>query len=151
MNLPKAICVDIDGTIANIDHRLHHVRRKPKNWPEFFKEMSKDSVNEWCQNLVYLYFNAGYKIIFVSGRGEEYRRATETWLDEKAQVYHTAYELYMRPEKDYRQDDIIKEEIYLTKIKDKYNVEVVIDDRPRVCRKWRELGLLVLQCNDKEF
>lgn len=29
------ICFDIDGTLANIEHRLDCVRTKPKNWKAF--------------------------------------------------------------------------------------------------------------------
>jgi len=28
---------DLDGTLANIDHRLHFIKTKPKNWPAFFE------------------------------------------------------------------------------------------------------------------
>lgn len=32
-DLPKAIIVDLDGTLANVDHRMHHVRGEGrKNW-----------------------------------------------------------------------------------------------------------------------
>jgi hypothetical protein len=40
------IVFDIDGTLANIEHRLHHVRSKPKNWPAFDAGIPNDKVNE---------------------------------------------------------------------------------------------------------
>ena len=151
MTHPKAILVDIDGTLANITHRLHYVKEKRKNWKKFFEEMKDDSVNEWCRNLVYHYFNAGYVIIFMSGRPEDYRSVTHKFIDEKAQLYHTGYQLFMRPSKDSRKDSLVKEELYLTHIKDKYTIELVIDDRQQVVDKWRELGLVTLQCAKGDF
>ena len=48
-------------------------------------------------------------------------------------------ELYMRKTDDVRRDSIIKEELYNEHIKDKYNVNMVFDDRPQVIRMWRGL------------
>ena len=37
------IIVDIDGTVADLEHRRHWLDCKPKNWKEFYKniELSK--------------------------------------------------------------------------------------------------------------
>ena len=41
--LPRGIVVlDVDGVIADVRHRLHHVERKPKNWPAFVAAMDDD-------------------------------------------------------------------------------------------------------------
>mgnify|MGYP003433581663 FL=1 len=53
----------------------------------------------------------------------------------------------MRQFKDMRSDDIVKEEMYNTHIKDKYEVIGVFDDRLKVCRMWYKLGLFVFNCN----
>ena len=34
---------DIDGVLADVRHRLHHVERSPKNWDGFFAEMVDDA------------------------------------------------------------------------------------------------------------
>ena len=65
-----------------------------------------------------VYFNAGYKIIFVSGREEKDRAPTERFY--KKYFPEITYELYMRPTGDKRKDVVIKEEIYNTYLKDKY-------------------------------
>lgn len=36
------ILVDIDGTIADIIHRLHFIQGPRKDWPAFFDAMDKD-------------------------------------------------------------------------------------------------------------
>ena len=38
------IIFDIDGTVANIDHRLDYVRSHPKNWNAFDAGIPNDGV-----------------------------------------------------------------------------------------------------------
>src|SRR5205823_9235599 len=64
----NVVLVDMDGTLADVTHRLHWIRgSKKKNWKRFFQEMSKDPPNpvvlEWVKNLV-----PEYEIFIVSGR-----------------------------------------------------------------------------------
>lgn len=40
------VVFDIDGTLANIEHRLDYVRSKPKNWKAFDAGIPNDKVNE---------------------------------------------------------------------------------------------------------
>jgi hypothetical protein len=47
----------------------------------------------------------------------------------------------MRTTGDGRSDEIVKKEFFDEHIMGKFNVFVVIDDRNRVCRMWRSLGL----------
>ncbi len=56
----------------------------------------------------------------------------------------------MRKTGDKRDDTIVKKELF-DSFKNDYYVEYVIDDRPKVVRMWRSLGLFTFQVNDKEF
>ena len=59
------------------------------------------------------------------------------------------YPLYMRKEKDYRKDTIVKREMYDQMLEDGYNPKLVFDDRPSVLRMWREIdGLKVVDVGD---
>ena len=43
--MKSSVCIfDIDGTLANCDHRLHYVKNKPKNWDAFYSECMDDHV-----------------------------------------------------------------------------------------------------------
>ena len=57
----------------------------------------------------------------------------------------------MRNTADTRKDSIIKKEIYDAHIKDKYYIELVLDDRDQVVRLWRSLGLPTFQVNYGDF
>src|ERR1700722_9162155 len=51
---PLAVIIDIDGTAANIDHRLHFVHPEPgkkKDWRSFSESASEDLVNNWCRSI----------------------------------------------------------------------------------------------------
>lgn len=91
----------------------------------------------------------GNEIIFVSGREDKFRVQTEAFLKRVSEKYgmNVGNKLYMRKSGDFRSDDIVKNEIYSNHIKDKYNVVCVFDDRPKVVKLWRALGLFVFDCN----
>ncbi len=87
-------------------------------------------------------------IVYVSGRSEVCRRQTEMWIDHHVGVDG---ELFMREEGDDRQDAKIKKQIFLSAIKDKHDVWLVLDDRDQVVRMWRRLGLTCLQVAPGNF
>lgn len=95
-----------------------------------------------------LYYNSGYKILFVSGREEKDRAPTERFY----QKYfpEIKYELFMRPTSDSRADVLIKEEIFNTHIKDKYFVAGWFDDRLQVSKWIYESGLPLFRVNNPE-
>lgn len=143
----KAIIVDIDGTLANCDHRRHLVEQK--KWPAFYDAMTEDVVNEWCRDLIHAILDLyDWRILLVSGRPDSHRSLTEAWLEKNEICYHG---LFMRKERDYRKDSIVKREIYDNHIRGKFHVELVIDDRTQVVEMWRELGLVCLQCAKGDF
>lgn len=143
---PKAVIIDLDGTLANCDHRRHYVQ-KDNYWTKFYEEMVNDPVNEWCRNLIDLY-SKKYEILLVTGRPEDYLKHTSFWLADN-KIQHD--QLYMRSKKDYHEDSIVKKEIYKSLIEPNYDVELVVDDRNSVVKMWRSLGLVCLQCAEGNF
>lgn len=141
----QAIIVDIDGTLANIEHRIHHLRKQRPSWKDFFEAMSHDKVHEWCRLITN---NLPVKKILVSGRPNNYETATREWLKINDIQYD---ELWMRASGDHRPDVIVKKELYEQHIAPKYEVVFVVDDRAGVVQMWRELGLVCLQCDVGDF
>lgn len=137
------VCFDIDGTLADIEHRRHFVQSKPKNWRAFFAGIANDRVND---PVAYMYWNAVMAkndVILASGRGEETREATESWLNVNGLAGHS--KLYMRREKDYRPDDVVKKEILDQIIEDfGKKPDVWFDDRPKVVKMLRENEVFVV-------
>lgn len=40
----KYIIVDLDGTLANIDHRLHYIKQNKPDWNAFYGACKDDTV-----------------------------------------------------------------------------------------------------------
>lgn len=139
---PVVIC-DIDGTIANIDHRLHHVQKTPKDWKSFFQEIHRDTPRNEVIDMLLEEEEKGNEIFLVSGRSDEYRKETEEWLEQAFKGYTKLWTtVFMRQKHDKRPDTQVKEEIY-DRYFSKRNVVLVIDDRPSVIRMWKSKGLSV--------
>ncbi len=142
----EIVIFDIDGTLADVSERIHHVRKKPKNWPAFFQGMAQDKAIHSMVRLCTILYDSGTQIILCSGRSEEHRNETVKWLAEQGVRYH---ELILRPDKDRRSDTDVKREM-LAGI-DKSKILFVVEDRSRVVEMWRSEGLVCLQCAPGEF
>jgi phosphoglycolate phosphatase-like HAD superfamily hydrolase len=142
MGIKMLVVFDIDGTLANIEHRLGYVRSKPKNWKAFDAGIPNDSVNLPVAAVFHQMVDAGHAVILASGRNERSRQATEDWLS--ANHLRGYQKLYMRKADDFRGDDIVKQEI-LDEIIADYGrkPDMVFDDRPRVVAMWRRNGIFV--------
>src|SRR6476660_5899306 len=87
------VIVDIDGTLADVQHRLRYLKGPgKKNWVKFFRSAPEDQpvdiVKRWVNNLA-----PDYTTILITGRPDEYREDTEAWLAQHAIQYK---KLYMR-------------------------------------------------------
>lgn len=141
----RAVIFDIDGTLSDPTHRLHHIVGAQRNWDAFFAEMGGDGLHEDIRTLAWVIEDAGYGKILCTGRPEDYRGATETWLRENMIEYDA---LYMRPAGDHRPDHEIKLQMLHAIRDDGYEPWLVVDDRKSVVQMWRAEGLTCLQCRD---
>lgn len=140
-NLPKAIIVDIDGTLA-----LSRGIRSPYDGTRLMEDVPFLHI----VTLVKILAEAGHWVIFMSGREDKWMSDTRQWLSEVAGLPSDGA-FFMRRTGDMRPDVIIKRELYEANILGKYDVRYVIDDRPVVCAGWRDIGLVVLQLDDRPF
>jgi predicted kinase len=145
-NLPWCILVDVDGSLADSTNR--------KIFDD--TQLILDNIIEpvqWilsavdCKNQAY--FDKGnldkiIKVVIMSGRKESCKEQTVEWLENNNINFDN---IFMRSADDNRKDTIVKQELYHTHIKGKYNVEFVIDDRPSVIEMWIKNGLFVLNVN----
>jgi len=137
---------DIDGTLADCDHRLHHIKKDPKDWRAFFALVSDDAPIPHVVRLANaLRMDAG--LAFISGRSDECRDETRRWLD-----FHVGSgPLYMRKAGDYRDDSIIKIELLCDLQRDGFSPIMVFEDRTRVVAAWREIGIPCAQVAPGDF
>jgi phosphoglycolate phosphatase-like HAD superfamily hydrolase len=155
------VVFDIDGTLADNHHRVHHVKSKPKNWPAYDAAIPDDTAIWPMAETFRALRLAGYDIIFVTGRSERSRKDTVEWLDEndlhnldENDLHNSLSKVYMRPDGDYRSDDIVKCEILDQIIKEYgFKPDIWFDDRPRVVRAIRARGVFVVDVyqGEEEF
>jgi len=150
--MKKVVIFDIDGTIADCWERRKKAAHDYKgdfNWKVFNDpvEIAKDKPVAQVVEL-FNFYKQNYDVYFVSGRDETMRETTKNWLYLNGIAGYT--DMYLRADKDYRSDVVIKSEIYEKHFKDK-EVHLVLDDRNSVVSMWRRLGLKCFQVQEGDF
>ena len=142
----EIVIFDIDGTLADVSERLHHIKKKPKDWDAFFRGIPQDKAIRSMVKLCNILYASGIKILLCTGRREKDRAETVKWLEQHGVNYH---ELILRPDGDRRSDVIVKREMLADL--DKSKILFVVEDRSGVVEMWRSEGLVCLQCAPGEF
>tara|TARA_R110000868_G_scaffold406520_1_gene687019 strand:- start:1284 stop:1775 length:492 start_codon:yes stop_codon:yes gene_type:complete len=163
--MKNVIICDLDGTLANCDHRRHLVEKfhpdgtknKKRDYEAFYMACDKDGVHQHVWALLYNMVNTKFRecrneVIFVTGRPERTRLVTELWIANNVgfSTYDMYFTLYMRPDGDTRPDYVVKQEILDTKL-DKDRILFCLDDRQQVVDMWRANGLVCMQVAKGDF
>mgnify|MGYP001559006265 CR=1 FL=1 len=136
---PLAI-FDLDGVLADVAHRVHHVEGLRKNWSAFFAAASDDPLLSEGAALV-RQAAEDCEIVYLTGRPERCRRDTLAWL---AQMELPAGEVHMRPDHD-RQPAVHLKPTVLQRIAEGRVVATVVDDDLRVCEAYERAGWPVIR------
>ena len=168
--MKKTIIFDLDGTLANIDvRRDRSVKPNGKlNWDIF---ASPDSILHWDTpnapviKMAQMFKADGFKIVIFSGRNDRGFDATIQWLNDFKVPFDL---LVMRPDKfkdkswpiadgnpatpdmRFMPDEILKKKM-LDAFVDINDVFLVVDDRDKVVKMWRDLGLNTFQVAPGDF
>jgi phosphoglycolate phosphatase-like HAD superfamily hydrolase len=145
------IIFDLDGTLAIIDERREKAMKQNGkiNWKIFFSdELIKDDLpNVPVIKTANLFHQNGFKIYIFSGRSDKTSDITIQWLKK----YNVPFDLLkMRKNNDTRPDEIIKKEFVL-ELGILENIFLILDDREKVVKMWRSLGLECFQVNEGKF
>ena len=135
----SVIICDIDGTLLT---KREDLRAEKKNWyiPRLDDELIHPVANVLGK------FHGEHDVILLSGREERFRDVTLRTL---GQYNFKAFDLLlMRATDDNRADEIIKRELFDTYLKDE-EILFAIDDRPRLVRMWREMGIFTFDVNTR--
>ncbi len=145
----RAYLFDIDGTLANGRHRLHHIEKAPKDWDAYFAACGDDEpithIVELARELHAPFWTA---IVLVSGRSDVCRAETEAWLKRHNIPYDA---VYMREAGDHTDDDKLKIQMLAQIRNDGYEVIMAFDDRNRVVQAWRNAGVPCAQVAEGDF
>ncbi len=141
---------DIDGTIADLSHRLHHINGEKKDWRAFFAACNEDKPIPHMIRLAKDLALPGSTIIYVSGRSDECRIETVKWLEDNDLLLSSTH-LYMRKSGDRRPDNIVKGELLDRILADGFIPIMAFDDRNQVVKMWRERGIPCAQVAYGDF
>ena len=149
MNKPNIIC-DLDGTLADLTHRLHHIKGGKKDWDAFHAQCVNDKPHEDVIEIVDTFrvgsCGCGYPpkdLYILSGRNEVVRDETEWWLEDNTPFVDAV--LAMRKANDRRPDTEVKRDMVRELGLTPDNTLCVFDDRQCVVDMWREMGFRCLQ------
>ena len=140
---------DLDGTLFNLEHRLHHIQQDPPNWDGFYDALSEDALIEEVAAVYRALKDAGHYIVIATGRPERVRYETVQKLHKNGLYFNS---LYMRPDGDHREASAVKAEMlkYILQFESK-EIHGVFEDSQSVVDMWRSKGLRVFQVAPGKF
>lgn len=140
---------DLDGTLANAEHRVHHLTGEIKDWRAFYAACDVDEPVVPILDTAKAMIAAGHQVEIWTGRSAEVAEETGHWLER-----HGLGEvlLRMRPIGDHRPDtelkgEWLKEHIARTLGKP----DLVFEDRASVVDMWRSNGIVCAQVAPGQF
>jgi phosphoglycolate phosphatase-like HAD superfamily hydrolase len=144
----QTIIFDVDGTIADVEHRRHFVNGN-NDWQSFRAETVNDTPVQWVCDIAKRFIAQGDQVAFFSARNESEREITEKQIAEWIGNNHQG--LFLRPDGDFRKDDEFKSELA-----DKFEelggkIDLVFDDRNQVVEMWRKRGTTCVQVAEGDF
>lgn len=131
---------DIDGVLADVRHRLHHLESRPKDWDAFFGAAVDDP--PLAEGIALAKESAkDCEVVYVTGRPERCREDTLAWFGRHGLPEGA---LSMRGEGDRRPARMAKPQL-LRRLARGRTVAVVVDDDLQVCEAYEKAGWRVLR------
>ncbi len=140
----KTIIFDLDGTLANIDHRRPYVTNGNHDWASFNHPMNieQDKPNIPIVEIYKaLQDTLEYRMVIFTGRTCSASKVTQSWLAQ----YDIFYEImHMRLDGDFRPDHVVKQEMLDNLLDLGHTIFMVVDDRKQVLDMWQRNGIFTL-------
>lgn len=133
---PLAIVVDLDNTLAILNDRHPY-------------DGHLCETDEFCEVVarVISTFRSDHSVLFLTGRNEDARQATERWLDEIGMEHQG---VFMRATDDWRPGAEYKAEVMRDRILRDFDVVLALDDDPEIVKAFRAMGVRTWWVNDYE-
>lgn len=151
---------DLDGTLADVSHRLHFISGEKKRWPEFFAACIDDKPIQRVVCTLRQLMKSGAEIWLWTGRSDEVELLTQRWLMQNRVLDfrtwrwlpHAPERFRMRRNGDHRPDHELKYE-WLSEVEppEYKRIVGVFEDRSRVVQMWRDAGITCFQVAPGDF
>ncbi len=146
--MKDVVVFDLDGTLANVDHRVPLIKCESPDWDAFFKACPKDKPNKWCVKMIAAMAEFGLDVKIVSARSKVVMKETRAWIKKALRnecIDPGWIELIMLRDVNDHTPDVDLKRAWLKEF-GKDRILMVVDDRQRVVDMWRKEGLTCLQC-----
>ena len=148
MRYKQTIIFDVDGTIADVEHRRHFVNGN-NDWDSFRKETVNDTPVQWVCDIAKRFIAQGDEVAFFSARNESEREITEKQISQWIGDGHKG--VFLRPNGDYTPDDEFKSALADKFIDMGCKIDLIFDDSQKVVDMWRAKGFTVVQVAEGDF
>lgn len=158
---PAIIVFDIDGTLADCDHRRKFVvkdhpdnpRPGKKDFKAFYAAMGEDPCIRHMLMLHNMFYMHGWQIVYCTGRPDTYADITLNWLREHGFLGVDDAIMLMRPEDQlFIPDYEVKQQMFDQLTGEMgFRIHMVFDDRQQVVDMWRRNGVPCMQVADGNF
>ena len=144
----QTIIFDVDGTIADVEHRRHFVNGN-NDWQSFRAETVNDTPVQWVCDIAKRFIAQGDEVAFFSARNESERDITEKQISDWIGDGHKG--VFLSPDGAFTPDDVFKSELADKFIDMGGKIDLIFDDRQKVVDMWRDKGFTVVQVADGDF
>ena len=152
------IVFDLDSTLADDSHRIHYLKKEPKDWDGYYSECFKDTSIQTTFKVLRALASAEHLVEIWTGRvvgeGDVIRNLTVSWLNNHGLYVRGSFKgghdttierLLMRRQGDYTDDDELKRRWLNAAREADQAPDLVFEDRNRVVDMWREEGITCFQ------
>lgn len=144
------IVFDLDGTLADCEHRVHHITGKDateKNYDAFYDACVDDLPIPETLDIMRTLIRVGHDVEIWTGRSDRVRKQTLAWLGKQLGQYATDLVVVMRRDGDFTPDVELKRKW----LNDHGKPDLVFEDRARMAEMYRAEGIRVYQVDAGDF
>lgn len=134
------VIFDLDGTLSNHDHRLHHVLES-KDYTKYYDLCDQDPPHLPIIWTMIRLIDTGARVEIWTGRTDRVKEKTIDWLDNCSSNL-SQYLTRMRQEGDFTPDFKLKGQWLQEELAAGNKPNLVFEDRPRMVEFWREQGIM---------
>ena len=138
--MKPAILIDLDGTLAEVDHRT-------KDGKCDHTRIEDDEYNQAVREIIGK-FQDTHNIILFTARDSKWRDATKAWCWKKFIIFD---KLLMKLPHHEGPNYLVKYQMYKEFIEGEYEVLFAIDDNNKVVEMFRDIGITTFQIRNTEY
>lgn len=135
------VVFDLDGTLADVSHRVHFLTRDKPDWDAFYGACGGDApIDHAISVFLALRRSQRHDIEIWTGRRESVRSKTMTWIRRQVAPDFDHARLRMRQDGDFRHDVEVKGEWLQHGVPD-----LIFEDRNSMVEFWRSRDIPCFQ------